>query len=109
MKFYKLLMLCVLFIGMATLNSCKKDDDNPSSSSTTTPSYNLRFTCTSTNPYLVEINGTSNVLQGGYYRDYTLKQGTYAWKVTQQSGYLLYPTIKSGTYNLTQDGEIIFP
>lgn len=71
--------------------------------------YTLRFTCTSKNPYLVQIDGNSNVVQGNTYREYYLKKGTYAWKVTQQSGYVFYPTIKEGTITLDQDKEIVFP
>ena len=89
---------------MTTINSCKKDDSTP-----TTPTYNLRFTSTSSNPYLVEVDGTSNIIQGNTYKDYKLKKGTYAWKVTQQSGYLLSPTIKSGTVNMDKDSQIVFP
>lgn len=107
----KILMLTFMCLALG-LTSCKKDDDSPSSSgggSSSTPTYNLRFTCTSSNPYLVEINGTSNVLQGNTYKDYTLKQGTYSWKATQQSGYALYPTKRDGTVNLDQDKAISIP
>jgi len=71
--------------------------------------YNLRFTSTSSNPYLIEVDGNSNVISGNTYKDYKLTKGTYSWKVTQQSGYVLYPTEKSGTVNLDQDKEIVFP
>lgn len=100
----QLIILLVLFVtfSLVTSTGCKKKDD-------TRPSYGLRFTSTSDNPYLIEIDGTSNVISGHTYKDYTLEQGTYPWKVTQQSGYLLYPTIKEGTVTLDQDKEIIFP
>ncbi len=100
----------VILIAIVSFSGCKKADDNPASSpQSTTPSYNLRFTCTSSNPYLIEINGNSNVVQGNSYKDYTLEKGTYYWKVTQQSGYLVYPTVQDGNITLDQDKEITFP
>lgn len=104
MKLKQLLKIGFLFVGIIFFSSCSKED-----SSTATPTYNLRFTNTSSNPYLVEVDGTSNVLSGNTYRDYKLKKGTYAWKTTQQSGYVLYPTVVSGTVNLDQDKQIVFP
>jgi hypothetical protein len=71
--------------------------------------HELRFSCTSNNPYLIEIDGHSDIIQGNSFKDYQLEEGTYAWKVTQQSGYLIYPTIKDGVITLDQDREIIFP
>ena len=100
----------IVSLVMFGLTSCEKDDDNDSpSSQTTTPTYELRFTCTSDNPYLIEVNGNSDVISGNSYRSYTFDKGTYSWKVTQQSGYALYPTVKEGTVNLDQDKEIVFP
>lgn len=90
-------------IALVTFSSCSKDNED------VTPSYKLRFTNTSDNPYLVEVDGSSNVLSGNTFKNYTLGKGTYAWKVTQQSGYVLYPTIQEGTVNLDQDKEIVFP
>lgn len=93
-------MIFVLLI-VISITGCSKLE--------TIPSYELRFTCISENPYLIEVDGTSNVISGNSFRNYTLEQGTYSWKVTQQSGYLLYPTILEGTVNLDQDREIVFP
>lgn len=104
MKFNQLLKIGFLIVGIFFFSSCEKDDTLP-----VTPTYNLRFTSTSDNPYLVEINGDSDILSGKTYRDYKLNKGTYSWKVTQQSGYVLYPTILSGTVNLNQDKQIVFP
>jgi hypothetical protein len=98
-------------MGIFGLTSCEKDDsfnDDPNSNSTT-PTYELRFTSTSDNPYLVEVDGNSDVIQGNTYKTYYLEKGTYYWKVTQQSGYAFYPTEISGTVNLDQDKSIVFP
>ena len=101
----------ILSLVMFGLSSCEKNDDNDSPSSTepTIQTYELRFTCTSDNPYLIEVDGTTNIINGHSYKKYILDKGTYSWKVTQQSGYALYPTVKEGTVNLDQDKEIVFP
>ncbi len=97
-------LLLVVVIAMISFVSCNDDDTGLFKST-----YELRFTCTSDNPYLVEVNGYSNIVSGNSYKNYYLKKGTYAWRVEQQSGYVLYPTVKEGTVNLDQDKEIIFP
>ncbi|MCC6600571.1 MAG: hypothetical protein IT223_07830 [Crocinitomicaceae bacterium] len=101
MKIIKLLAIVAIITGAVFFSGCTKES--------VSPIYNLRFTCTSNNPYLVEVNGKSNVLSGNTYKDYRLEKGTYSWKVTQQSGFVLYPTIQSGTVNLDQDKQIVFP
>ncbi len=88
------------------LSSCEKDDNDGSSS---TPKYELRFTSTSSNPYKVEVAGNSDIISGNSYIKYELEKNTYSWKVTQQSGYAVYPTVKEGTVTLDQDLEIVFP
>lgn len=102
-KLFILLSVSFLMIGMFSLSGCKKQNDNP------IPNYELRFTNTSSNPYSVEVNGETDILSGNTFKNYTLRKGTYAWKVTQQSGYVLYPTIEQGTMTLDQNREIVFP
>jgi hypothetical protein len=105
------LLVVILSMGIFGLTSCEKDDsfnDDPNSNSST-PTYELRFTSTSDNPYLIEVDGNSNVIQGNTYKTYYLEKGTYSWKVTQESGYLFYPTVREGTVNLDTDKEIVFP
>ena len=103
MKKLTLKRVLILSLVIFGLSSCGKDD------SLITPTYELRFTCTSDNPYLIEVDGNSDVVSGHSYVTYTLDKGTYSWKVTQQSGYVLYPTEREGTVNLNQDKEIVFP
>jgi hypothetical protein len=102
-KYLSILLASFFIVTLTTFSSCSKDNEN------VTPSYELRFTNISDNPYLVEVDGSSVILSGNTFKNYTLEEGTYAWKVTQQSGYLLYPTIQDGTVNLNQDKEIVFP
>lgn len=109
MRTLKFLTIGFLFVGMVCLMSCKKDNPSPNSSGSSTQTYELRFTCTSSNPYLIEVNGNSDIVQGNSFKVYILDKGTYSWEVTQQSGYLLYPTVLDGTANLDQDKEIVFP
>lgn len=98
------LLASFFMIALVSLSSCSKDNEDDA-----TPSYELRFTNISDNPYLVEVDGNSNILSGNTFKNYTLEKGTYAWIVTQQSGYVLYPTVQDGTVNLDQDKEIVFP
>lgn len=100
-KQLRILMAALFAMTLVVCTSCSVEEERPM--------YELRFTCTSNNPYLVEVDGTSHVVSGNSFRDYILEQGTYAWKVTQQSGYLLVPTVEEGTVNLDQDKEIVFP
>jgi hypothetical protein len=102
MKKLLFILIATFFVSaLVSITGCSKED--------TAPSYELRFTCTSDNPYLIEVDGTSSIIQGNTFKNYKLEKGTYAWKVTQQSGYLLVPTVREGTVNLDQDKEIVFP
>ncbi len=67
------------------------------------PIYKLTFNNNTSDTYLIEINNKSDYLEGGYFLDYNLEEGTYNYKYTQQDGYLLYPTIKEGTVKLYTD------
>ncbi len=100
----KLFLIFVLTLSLSSIYSCEKEDE-----SNDRESYELRFTNTSSNPYTVEVDGTTSSLSGKTFKNYDLEQGTYSWKVTQESGYLIYPTVKEGTVNLTGDREIVFP
>jgi hypothetical protein len=105
MKKYLLILTISILIGATiSLSGCKKNEEDPIEQS-----YELRFSNTSDNPYLVEIDGNSNILSGNTFRNYNLTKGTYAWKVTQQSGYLLFPTIQEGTITMDREREIVFP
>ncbi len=98
-------ILFFLLVLSLFITSCEKESDIFLSSR----KYELRFTSTSRNPYLIEVNGNSDIIPGNTYKSYKFKKGSYSWRVEQQSGYLLYPTIREGTVNLNEDKEIVFP
>ncbi|MBU1369600.1 MAG: hypothetical protein KJ578_04445 [Bacteroidetes bacterium] len=104
MKRYLSIFLVSFFLALSvSFVSCKKDNED------LTPRYELRFTNTSNNPYLIEVDGNSSTILGKTFKNYSLEKGTYAWKISQQSGYLLFPTIQEGTINLDRDKEVVFP
>ena len=103
MKNIILKSLVVISLIAFSLTSCEKDENS------STTKYELRFTSTSSNPYKVEVAGNSDIIQGNSYIKYDLEKNTYSWKVTQQSGYAVYPTVREGTVTLDQDKEIVFP
>ncbi len=92
-----LLVFLTVTIGVIGITGCIKQ------------SHEVRFTNLSSNPYMIEIDGRSNVISGNSYKNYYLDRGTYPWQVTQQSGYLLYPTVRSGTISVNKDKQIVFP
>lgn len=101
MKLFRFLIIAFSFLSIIVFTRCSKDDFNPS--------YELRFTNISSNSYLIEVDGNNDIIEGNAYKKYSLKKGTYSWKVTQQIGYIMYPTVQSGTVTLDQDKEIVFP
>lgn len=98
-----ILTFTFLMLAFAFVTGCSDKEED------ITPVFELRFTNTSSNPYFVEVNGTTDVQDGNSFKNYNLDKGTYAWKVTQKSGYILYPTVREGTITLDQDKEIVFP
>lgn len=104
-------VLMLLSVAMFSLTSCQKDEDTGGGSKVTpkTTTHTLRFTSKSRHPYLLEIDNKSDVIQGKSWKDYKLETGIYTWKVTQQAGYLFYPTKRSGTVSLYKDEEVTFP
>ncbi|MGY6561355.1 MAG: hypothetical protein ACXITV_04555 [Luteibaculaceae bacterium] len=89
----------IILLTFFVLQACKEEP--------ATHILNLRST--SNNPYLVEVNGMANVVQGNSVIEYELKEGTYDWKATQQSGYLFFATVRSGTVVLNRDTYVVFP
>lgn len=86
--------MSILVVSVISVTSCKKDNPSPKtennsgnsdSGPSNTPVYELRFTCTSDNPYLIEVAGYSDIVQGHSFKNYYLEQGTYAWEADRKS------------------------
>lgn len=90
MKRLKILFLLVTLVSLLSV-SCKKDDSESNAK--------MRITCTSSNPYLVKINGASHVLNGNTFQDFSLAPASYHVSYEQMSGYILYPT--TGSFDVT--------
>ena len=72
----------------------------------------IRFISTSNNPYNLYINNIYKTqIPGQSSREYTLEQGFYTYSLQQASGYILTPTIKSGSVNVIPEinYNVVFP
>ena len=112
-KILTAITVMAMAVAMATFTSCDKDIDEiaadidtgiSSGDHGTTRNAVLKITCTSNNPYTIEIINTSTddsreyTLQGKETRSFTVScDVTYQVKYTQQSGYLFYPTTGTRT------------
>ena len=96
-------------------SSCKKDEStDPDSGLPTYESIygNVRFTCTSDNPYLLYIDGSfKTTVNGQSFVEYDLVSGEHVVKAEQKSGYVLYPTVRQTTLNVKAGKSIewMFP
>lgn len=85
-----------LLAASALLSACSKQD--PGSNTAQDPGT-ISWVNNSGNPYRLELNGSAvKDLSGGHYWDQQVDPAAYSWKVTQLSGYVLYPTVRSGTF-----------
>ncbi|MBP5240434.1 MAG: hypothetical protein J6Z26_00865 [Bacteroidales bacterium] len=112
-KIFTAVLLTAMAVATATFTSCTKDieeiadDINTGISSGdhgTSRNAVLQITCTSNNPYTIEIVNTSTndsreyTLQGKETRSFTVTcDVTYKVNYSQNSGYLLYPTTGTRT------------
>jgi hypothetical protein len=63
----------------------------------------LGVTSTSTNPYTITIDGNNRgVVNGGSGASYDLSVGSHTVTATQNSGYVLFATVKTNTVNINQ-------
>ncbi|AWL77773.1 hypothetical protein DKB58_01755 [Capnocytophaga canimorsus] len=98
MKSKFLFLLFVFFLG---LSSCKKENE---------PTLVVRFGNISENPYTLNFNSEKFIMKSYQIMTFDLIQGKeYSWSVKQNSGYLLYPTERSGRFVATKDIQIYFP
>jgi len=104
--------LTIFFLAMMAsfvLSSCSKDSINELLNLGT-----IQCTNTSSDPYFVDISGPSNqtfILNARGVKSVLVKPGSYTISVTQQSGYILYPTKKnySGTLSQGKTIYVVFP
>lgn len=103
----KVLLLSLLSVTL--IYSCKKDGQagKPASNEGT-----IRFTNTSSNPYTIYINGGQvGTVTGKKFREYNKEAGNYILKAVQESGYVIYPTVRETSFYLSagQEKEFVFP
>ena len=112
-KIFTAVLLTAMAVAMATYTSCEKDIDEiaadidtgiSSGDHGTSRNAVLQITCTSSNPYTIEIVNTSTndsreyTLQGKETRSFTVScDVTYKVNYSQNSGYLFYPTTGTRT------------
>ncbi|HRD82098.1 MAG TPA: hypothetical protein PLL53_15170 [Saprospiraceae bacterium] len=88
----------LLFMGIALLTGTGCDKEEIGS---------VKFSNTSTNPYQLIINGESRgEFSGGSWRIFELKAGYYELRAEQVSGFILFPTVKTGEI-WVKDGDYL--
>jgi hypothetical protein len=89
----------IIFAAVVALSSCGKKIAN------------LRYTCTSNNPYTILLDGVNKgTVPPKSFVDLNVPIGTHVVKATQNSGYLLFPTVVEKSINVPAAGaEFIFP
>ena len=103
MKTIAIALLCIL------LFSCEKQEPTPPEP---IRDGQVRFTCTSANPYNTYINNVFWVqISGNSFSEIKLGPGYYTYKLEQAAGYLFTPTIRTGSFTLKSDQQIkiVFP
>jgi hypothetical protein len=94
--FKVLVLLSILSVSIG----CEKDKQT----------YEVRFVCESDNPYTLTVDGVSRgSVDGHTYKIIDLEEGTHTWSALQESGYILYPTEKSGDFILSAEMVVTFP
>lgn len=104
------IIIPILFLAML-LFACKKENTQPNNGNgTSTPTTGtLYFKNTQSDPYTMYLDGTNiGVLQpGNTSSGYTVSSGiSHAVKAEQFSGYILYPTVYTGTATLNPGGSV---
>ncbi|MBO4614846.1 MAG: hypothetical protein J5709_06990 [Bacteroidales bacterium] len=62
----------------------------------------IEFVNNSKNPYTVDVSGYGSfIISGNHYANKSYEPGTYSIKVTQNSGYLFYPTEETYQVNVS--------
>lgn len=96
-----------LLVALALITAgCTKSDSNTA----TVDTGSIRFTNTSSNPYEIFLDGADKGAQpGGTYSTITnVTVGSHTVKASQNSGYIISPTVRNGTLTVTKGQEISF-
>lgn len=109
----KKILLSILII-VAIASGCTKEKNQPNNGngtgSTPVPTTGtLYFQNTKTDPYIIYLDGTSmgTLLPGTTSSGYTITSGiSHAVKSQQASGYIVYPTVYTGTATLNPGGSV---
>lgn len=97
----KHLLTIILTIGLLFAGCTDKDECTNGT---------IRFFCTSSNPYICEINGVvKGTVPANSFIDFTVPEGTHSVRATQQSGYILFPTVVTNSVFGCQTTQFTFP
>ena len=98
----KKLTLIILFFAII-LNGCSKEGAEQIECESLNIGY-MDITNTSSNPYAVYVDGSLHfILYGNTYKnDYELSVGSHEIIAEQQSGYLLFPTVRTLNTYITE-------
>lgn len=88
----KYILILALCLGLA---SCEKETPQITTGE-------ISFVNSSAHPYSLHLNGAlqANIYAGKFYDIKQAPAGSYSYKLTQLSGYILYPTILNGSFTL---------
>ena len=101
-------LLIILALGLLTFSACKKD--KTTEPPPPPPTHDVRFVNSSSHPYYLTVDAKSKgTVSGRHYVVINLKEGYHTWAVKQKSGYAVYPTKRSGSFNLTDEKIVTFP
>jgi len=98
----------MLLVGLLfATSSCSKEELPPLCDEGT-----LRLTNISSNPYMYYLNGAYQAtLKGNTFQEFEILEGKHTIRLVQESGYLLFPSIKESSVSVfgCKESELVFP
>jgi hypothetical protein len=95
--------ITLLLATAAILTSCSKENSSTGSNTGT-----ISWVNNSNNPYELRVNNAYVIsISGLSYYDQEKNAGSYSYKLTQQSGYILYPTVVTGNVTAEKGKKIV--
>jgi hypothetical protein len=99
--------ITLLFATVAILSSCSKDNSTTGGNSSSNTGT-ISWVNNSNNPYELRVNNSYvGSISGLSYYDQEKNAGSYSYKLTQQSGYILYPTVLTGNVNVEKGKKVV--